>query len=149
MRWHEVLSLAAIGGFALVLAGLGTYRLLEAQWFRRRAARAAGVVVWIDSQWVEVPRSADGGTSHERVLLHYPVVAFYDRDGARREARAGLGSEARSHRPGDAVHILHDPDNPAAVRPGSARSPYLPAAYCFGGAALALAFYWGFFRPAP
>ncbi len=95
------LLFSAVG---VLFAGLGFHSYRSTRAFLARAHRVPGVVV--DLSW---SRSRNGGTYH-------PVLRFQTLDGRTVQATSDVGSRPAPARPGQAVTVLYDPENPQEAR---------------------------------
>jgi Protein of unknown function (DUF3592) len=111
-----VLGLAALGA-ALVgplLTREGVRRFREAREFRTGAARVPGVVV--DLHWETMPARRDSaeGSPCRRVAM--PIFRFHTLEGHPVVVTSPVGTNPPRHRPGGAVTVVYDPDDPSRAR---------------------------------
>lgn len=110
-----------VGLIFIALVGLGTLGggigiLIWVVRFRWLATRAVGEVVGIHAQWQDVTRSDDTGSWTQRMLIHYPVIAFEDEVGARHEVRGNIGGCKPGYGVGEKVPVLFLRGNPPSMR---------------------------------
>lgn len=140
MVWLKALGLILVVTFVLGSAGLGVYFLRETRRFLRGAICIGGEVIEKESEWQEVAGGTEGGTSRERVLLHFIVVGCQDATGERRIVRCWVGGDGSNYRTGDRVRVWYDPGKPDDVRLDSFHSLYSPAVAAFAVAGIGLVF---------
>jgi hypothetical protein len=147
-EWVQAVGPVLIALFCFGALAAGLWLLVEAARFRCAADRSVGEVVRVHSQWQDVTRTEDGGSRNERLLVHYPVIAFEDSDGARHEVRADIGSPcAPGYRVGQRVPVLFRRGDPQSMRIDSFTSLWGNAAcmlFIAAAGALVLAFWLGY-----
>ena len=86
---------------------------------------AAGVRGWQTESFIKraVPTTGTVVALQQGVLAWNAeiTVGYVDATGTAREARFETGGETTSHKKGDAVDLLYDPDNPSSVYVGNPR----------------------------
>jgi hypothetical protein len=125
-------------GFALFTLGAGVCSVVEARRFRRRAWRTMATVVGFHTEWVNVSPSSGAAPDSDRSLIHWPILAFHDEAGVRREEQAHLGYGSHRYKIGDRVPILYSPDHRRRVLIDSFLSLHLSACAFFGIAAFGI-----------
>ncbi|GGM60727.1 hypothetical protein GCM10010106_03200 [Thermopolyspora flexuosa] len=100
---YQTALIFGLSGLACVIAG--TWIVVNARRFRRRAVRVPGRIV-------ELSSFSGGGSS----TLYRPVVAFTTLDGTPVEAKSVFASFPPVGFVGEAVYVLYDPADPGKVR---------------------------------
>lgn len=100
---YQTALIFGLSGLACVIAG--TWIVVNARRFRRRAVRVPGRIV-------ELSSFSGGGSS----TLYRPVVAFTTLDGTPVEAKSVFASFPPVGFVGEAVYVLYDPADPARAR---------------------------------
>lgn len=147
-EWVMVAGPVLIAAFCLGTLGAGLCLLVGAARFQWVADRAVGEVVRIHAQCQDVIRIEDSGSQSQRMLVHYPVIAFEDAEGVRQEVMANHGSRCTpGYRVGERVPILVARGNPLSMRINSFMSLYWNAACMLfmGGLSVPILAFWLFY----
>lgn len=112
--------------FGLMLVVIGALRVVETETFMSRAERTTGSVVSVDQGVL--------------ILNAGVTVNFTDAAGTHRSVRFDTGGETTRHKPGDAVAMLYDRENPEHIYIGNPRLRRHPVSgiFLFLGAGLVL-----------
>ena len=89
-------------GFTLLL--IGSWLYTRESRFTSRAVHTTGTVVDLDYS-----RNSDGGGTY------HPVVVFRTQRGDTVRFRSSVGTSPPSHKIGERIEVLYDPDNPGAA----------------------------------
>jgi len=100
---YQTALIFGLAGLAFVIAG--TWIVVNARRFRRRAVRVPGRIVGLSM-------ASGGGSS----ALYHPVVAFTTLDGTPVEAKSVFSSHPPVGSVGEAVYVLYDPADPRKAR---------------------------------
>ncbi len=132
MNWaFAILLLVFLGGGGVLFLGATTLALRTLR-FRQRASRALGVIIEAkQGEWkraaIERHRSEGRKVSEIRrdpvasdppapESLWSVTVEFEDAAGAKRQGTTEAGSGRTSHKVGDRLPILYDPERPSVIR---------------------------------
>lgn len=120
MTTTVVLIALAFAAFGALFMAIGIGMSRSDNRFRATAARAAGTVTDLRA------RSAGSQSSG---LIWVPVVKFDTADGRTVEAETNSGTNLKRHKPGQAIEVMYDPDNPTNVRVPGGGAGFLHGAF--------------------
>ncbi|WP_298820880.1 DUF3592 domain-containing protein [Chloroflexus sp.] len=118
--------------FSFITIPVGVAMLIFGNWWHSQNQAFVDIAQPATGRVVELVAETRRNNEGRQATYYYPVIAFTAIDGTAMQVKSSTGSNPPSHRVGDTVSILYNPQNPAEMHENSFWSLWFPSYLILG-----------------